>query len=135
TVADRAGAGDGSADSSPGRTGSGPGREGRFPAGDDCVLRAGSVVPDTHTGRTNFRATFAPMITLRSENCPICESSNWRLLGKPGRISDAFKKYGEIGEVNVVRCLDCSGKYIHPMMYFSAEFRRQLYNLDSFKSN
>jgi SAM-dependent methyltransferase len=72
------------------------------------------------------------MITLRNENCPICDSGNRRLLGKPGRISDAFMKYGEISEVNVMRCLDCSGKYIHPMMYFSEEFRKELYNLDYF---
>ncbi len=75
------------------------------------------------------------MITLRSEKCPICESSNRRLLGKPGRISDVFKNRGEIGEVNVVRCLDCSGKYIHPMMYFSEELRKELYNLDYFNAN
>jgi 2-polyprenyl-3-methyl-5-hydroxy-6-metoxy-1,4-benzoquinol methylase len=75
------------------------------------------------------------MITLRNERCPICESSNRQLLGKPGRISDAFKAYSEIGQVNVVRCLDCTGKYIHPMMYFSDEFRRKLYNINSFKSN
>jgi 2-polyprenyl-3-methyl-5-hydroxy-6-metoxy-1,4-benzoquinol methylase len=75
------------------------------------------------------------MITLRNESCPICESENRLLLGKPGRISDAFKKYSETGEVNVVRCLDCSGKYIYPMMYFSEEFRKELYNLDYFSSN
>jgi len=75
------------------------------------------------------------MITLRSESCPICESSNRRLLGKPGRISEAFKKYSEIGQVNVARCLDCTGKYIHPMVYFSEDFRKELYNLDYFHSN
>ena len=75
------------------------------------------------------------MITLRDENCPICESSNRELLGKPGRISGAFRKYDEIGQVNVVRCMDCSGNYIHPMLYFSEEFRKELYNLDYFHSN
>jgi 2-polyprenyl-3-methyl-5-hydroxy-6-metoxy-1,4-benzoquinol methylase len=75
------------------------------------------------------------MITLRNENCPICASGSRQLLGKPGRISDAFMKYGEISQVNVVRCLDCSGKYIHPMMYFSEEFRKELYNLDYFNPN
>lgn len=75
------------------------------------------------------------MITLRDENCPICKSGNRRLLGKPGKISDAFKNCAEIGQVNVVRCLDCSGKYIHPMVYFSEAFRRELYNLDYFNSN
>jgi len=75
------------------------------------------------------------MITLRRENCPICESGNRRLLGKPGRISDAFKKHSEIGEVNVVRCLDCSGKYIHPMTYFSEAFTKELYNLNYWNSN
>ena len=75
------------------------------------------------------------MITLRNENCPICESGNRRLLGKPGRISGAFKKFGEIGQVNVVRCLDCSGKYIHPMVYFSEEFTKELYSLDYWNSN
>jgi len=54
------------------------------------------------------------------------------LLGKPGKINDVFKKYNEIDQVNVVRCLECSGKYIHPMMYFSEEFRKELYNLDYF---
>jgi 2-polyprenyl-3-methyl-5-hydroxy-6-metoxy-1,4-benzoquinol methylase len=75
------------------------------------------------------------MITLRNENCPICESGNRLLLGKPGKISDAFKNYNEIDEVNVVRCLDCTSKYIHPMMYFSEEFRKKLYNLDYWNSN
>jgi 2-polyprenyl-3-methyl-5-hydroxy-6-metoxy-1,4-benzoquinol methylase len=70
------------------------------------------------------------MITLRNDNCPICGSSNRLLLGKPGKISDAFRDLSEIGQVNVVRCLDCTGKYIHPMMYFSDEFRKKLYNLD-----
>ncbi|HVB56357.1 MAG TPA: class I SAM-dependent methyltransferase [Candidatus Acidoferrales bacterium] len=37
--------------------------------------------------------------------------------------------------MNVVRCLDCTGKYIHPMMYFSDEFRQQLYSLDYWNSN
>jgi 2-polyprenyl-3-methyl-5-hydroxy-6-metoxy-1,4-benzoquinol methylase len=75
------------------------------------------------------------MITLRNENCPICESGNRLLLGKPGKISGAFEKYSETGEVNVVRCVDCSGKYIHPMVYFSEAFTRELYNLDYFNSN
>jgi 2-polyprenyl-3-methyl-5-hydroxy-6-metoxy-1,4-benzoquinol methylase len=75
------------------------------------------------------------MITLRYENCPICKSGNRISLGKPGKISDAFKSYSEIDQVNVVRCLDCTGKYIHPMMYFSEEVLRKLYSLDFFKSN
>lgn len=79
--------------------------------------------------------TFVPMITLRNDNCPICGSSNRLLLGKPGKISDAFKDLSEIGQVNVVRCLDCSGKYIHPMLYFSEEVLKKLYSLDFFKSN
>lgn len=75
------------------------------------------------------------MITLRSENCPICESGNRLLLGKPGKISDAFRKFSEIERVNVVRCSDCTGKYIHPMVYFSEDFTRELYSLDYFNSN
>jgi len=75
------------------------------------------------------------MISLRDENCPICGSSSRLLLGKPGKISDVFKNYSEIGEVSVVRCLDCSGTYIHPMVYFSREFRKKLYNLDYWNSD
>ena len=75
------------------------------------------------------------MITLRSENCPICESGSRLLLGKPGKVSDAFKKFSEIERVNVVRCSDCTGKYIHPMVYFSEDFTRELYSLDYFTSN
>jgi 2-polyprenyl-3-methyl-5-hydroxy-6-metoxy-1,4-benzoquinol methylase len=74
------------------------------------------------------------MITLRNDNCPICESSNRIVLGRPGRITDAFIGFTEISQVNVVRCLDCSGKYIHPMVYFSDEFRRKLYSLDYWNS-
>lgn len=70
------------------------------------------------------------MITLRNETCPICGSERRQLLGKPGKVSDAFKNMNEIAQVDVVRCLDCSGKYIHPMMYFSEELRRKLYSLD-----
>jgi len=75
------------------------------------------------------------MITLRYGKCPICQSGNRRLLGKPGRISELFKKYSQISEVNIVRCADCTGKYIHPMMYFSPEFTKELYNLDYFNAN
>lgn len=72
-----------------------------------------------------------PLITLRKDGCPICGSMNRRSLGKPGRINKAFDELrGEIGSVEVVRCLDCTGKYIHPMVYFSDEFRRRLYSLD-----
>jgi 2-polyprenyl-3-methyl-5-hydroxy-6-metoxy-1,4-benzoquinol methylase len=74
------------------------------------------------------------MITLRNENCPICKSGQRVLLGKPGKINQAFKSYREIEQVNVVRCLECTGKYIHPMMYFSEEFRKELYNLDYFNA-
>jgi len=75
------------------------------------------------------------MITLRNENCPICQSDNRLLLGKPGRISDVFKNHDEIDQVNIVRCLGCTGKYIHPMMYFSEAFGKKLYSLDYFNSN
>jgi len=75
------------------------------------------------------------MIMLRYENCPICKSGNRFLLGKPGRISEVFRKYSEISQVNIVRCADCSGKYIHPMMYFSPEFIQELYSLDYFNAN
>lgn len=76
------------------------------------------------------------MITLRHENCPICGSGNRRLLGRPGKISHAFDQLlGEIAQVEVVRCMDCSGKYIHPMMYFSEEFLRKLYNVDYWDSS
>jgi 2-polyprenyl-3-methyl-5-hydroxy-6-metoxy-1,4-benzoquinol methylase len=75
------------------------------------------------------------MITLRYENCPICHSGNRRLLGRPGRISELFEKYSEISQVNIVRCADCTGKYIHPMMYFSPALTRELYGLDYFNAN
>jgi 2-polyprenyl-3-methyl-5-hydroxy-6-metoxy-1,4-benzoquinol methylase len=78
---------------------------------------------------------FLAMITLRNDNCPICKSHNRVLIGKPGKISDAFRNLSQIGEVNVVRCVDCTGKYIHPMMYFSEEFRKKLYSLDYWNSD
>jgi 2-polyprenyl-3-methyl-5-hydroxy-6-metoxy-1,4-benzoquinol methylase len=75
------------------------------------------------------------MISLRDEGCPICGSNKRQLFGKAGRVSDIFKKHSAIDAVNIVRCLECTGKYIHPMMYFSEEFRKELYSLDYFGSN
>lgn len=77
-----------------------------------------------------------PRISLRDEACPVCGSNERMSLGKPGRISEAFEELRtEIRPVEVVRCLDCTGKYIHPMMYFSEEFQKKLYNLDYWNSN
>jgi 2-polyprenyl-3-methyl-5-hydroxy-6-metoxy-1,4-benzoquinol methylase len=75
------------------------------------------------------------MITLRDENCPICMSSNRRSIGKPGRIGDAFKGLNDIDKVVIVQCLDCTAKYIHPMIYFSEDFAKKLYSLDYFSRN
>lgn len=74
------------------------------------------------------------MIRLVNDSCPICSSDNRISLGRPGKVGDAFKDLGQISEVKIVRCLDCTGKYIHPMMYFSDEFRRELYSIDYWNS-
>lgn len=80
--------------------------------------------------------TLVPMITLHEEYCPICGSGKRQLLGKPGKISDVFKELrGQIDEVEVARCLDCTGKYIHPMVQFSDAFRNKLYSLDYFNAD
>lgn len=75
------------------------------------------------------------MLTLHYEDCPVCSSQRRVSLGKPGRISDAFRGLSQIDEVDIVRCLDCTAKYIHPMMELSEEFRKKLYNLDYFNPN
>src|SRR5262249_18845828 len=105
-------------------------------------FRVSCLVSSTLPGRAKIRPnptirTFVSlMITLRNENCPICGSSNRKFLGKPGKINNAFDALrDEISQVEVVRCWDCSGKYIHPMMYFSDEFLRKLYNIEYWDGN
>lgn len=66
------------------------------------------------------------MIQLRNERCPVCDSDKHSVIGKPGRTSEPFKNC-DVSAVNIVRCRSCSAKYIHPMMYFSDEFRTKLY--------
>jgi SAM-dependent methyltransferase len=75
------------------------------------------------------------MFTLKDDGCPICGSQSKTLIGAPYKKNVTFQRFnGELDEVHIVRCSQCSGMYVSPMIYWSEELLRELYNIRYFSS-
>jgi 2-polyprenyl-3-methyl-5-hydroxy-6-metoxy-1,4-benzoquinol methylase len=67
--------------------------------------------------------------------CPVCGGSDRVNRGAPGRLSAPFQPFAsQLQRVQVARCTDCEVLYTSPMVHFSDEFQRSLYNIDYFES-
>jgi 2-polyprenyl-3-methyl-5-hydroxy-6-metoxy-1,4-benzoquinol methylase len=66
----------------------------------------------------------------------MCGSREKVVKGRPGKVNNIFQRFnGELDSIRVVRCSDCSGMYVSPMIYFSDELLTELYNIRYFDAD
>jgi 2-polyprenyl-3-methyl-5-hydroxy-6-metoxy-1,4-benzoquinol methylase len=72
-------------------------------------------------------------LLLTDRGCPVCGSARRTIGGQPGHRNAIFHaRAAEIADVRVARCLDCTARYINPMVEVSGDLQRELYNIDYF---
>lgn len=70
---------------------------------------------------------------LRDIPCPMCGGSQRTSMGAPGKFNQTYAaSQPQLSQVRTVRCLDCSGMYVSPMVYYSDSLRSALYNIKYF---
>ncbi|AFH50690.1 SAM-dependent methyltransferase [Ignavibacterium album JCM 16511] len=67
-----------------------------------------------------------------SNNCPVCRSNNFKVIGipKPNSIAKNFLRK----EYKVVKCIECGSYYVHPLIDFSDKEWSELYNSEYFSA-
>jgi 2-polyprenyl-3-methyl-5-hydroxy-6-metoxy-1,4-benzoquinol methylase len=71
-----------------------------------------------------------PMLTLVDAPCPACGSTAHHEGRPPARMSAPFQPYADqLARVRIIRCADCTARYVAPMVQYSDAFRRALYGI------